>query len=68
MRTGDPTNRLRPRWTKVWSDLWDDRRRTGLVVASIAVGVFAVGVIIGAYTILGQDINRGFAAVESAEH
>ncbi|MFN2121645.1 MAG: FtsX-like permease family protein [Anaerolineales bacterium] len=53
---------MRPRWAKVWSDLWTDRRRTGLVIASIAVGVFAVGVIIGAYTVLAQDINRGFAA------
>ena len=32
------------------------------MVASIAVGVFAVGVIIGAYTVLAMDINRGFAA------
>jgi len=56
------TNPFRPRWTKVWSDLWNDRRRTTLVVASIAVGVFAVGVIIGAYTVLAQDINQGFSA------
>ena len=53
---------LRPRWTKVWSDLWNDRGRTGLVVASIAVGVFAVGLIITAYTVLAQDFNRGFEA------
>jgi putative ABC transport system permease protein len=57
------TNPLQPRWTKVWSDLWGDRRRTGLVVASIAVGMFAVGVIVAAYAILAHDVNRGFAAV-----
>jgi putative ABC transport system permease protein len=33
------------------------------VVASIAVGVFAIGMIITAYVILGADINRSYAAV-----
>ena len=36
---------FRPRWSKVLSDLWDSKFRTILVVASIAVGVFAIGVI-----------------------
>ncbi len=36
-------NFLKPRWSKVFTDLWDDKTRTGLVVASIAAGVFAVG-------------------------
>jgi putative ABC transport system permease protein len=64
MRMGPRSNPLRPRWIKVWSDLWADQRRTGLVVASIAVGVFAVGMILGAYTVLATDINRGFAATD----
>ncbi len=56
-------NLLKPRWSKVFSDLWDDRTRTGLVVASIAVGVFAIGMIISAYVILGTDINHSYAAL-----
>jgi len=56
-------NFLKPRWSKVFTDLWEDKTRTGLVVASIAVGVFAIGMIISAYVILGQDINRSYAAV-----
>ena len=56
-------NLLKPRWRKVFSDLWDDKTRTGLVVASIAVGTFAIGVILSAYVILGQDINRSYSAV-----
>jgi putative ABC transport system permease protein len=56
-------NLLKPRWSKVFSDLWDDKTRTGLVVASIAVGVFAIGMIISAYVILGKDINHSYAAV-----
>ncbi|HEY3311944.1 MAG TPA: FtsX-like permease family protein [Anaerolineales bacterium] len=56
-------NFLKPRWRKVFSDLWDDKTRTGLVVASISVGVFAIGMIIASYVILGQDIDRSYAAV-----
>ena len=56
-------NLLKPRWSKVFSDLWDDKTRTGLVVASIAVGVFAIGMIINAFVILGADINHSYEAV-----
>lgn len=56
-------NLLKPRWSKVFTDLWEDKTRTGLVVASIAVGVFAIGMIINAYVILGRDINRSYEAV-----
>jgi putative ABC transport system permease protein len=45
------------------ADLWESRSRTLLVVASIAVGVFAIGMIVGAYGVLSQDINLSFAAV-----
>jgi len=34
-------------WDKVWFDLWNHRARTALTVMSIAIGVFAVGVIFG---------------------
>jgi len=46
----------------VFSDLWDDKTRTALVVASIAVGVFAVGMIITAFVVLSEDINSSYAA------
>jgi putative ABC transport system permease protein len=57
---------FRPRWSKVLSDLWDSKFRTILVVASIAVGVFAIGVIASAYAILTVDINLSFATVNPA--
>jgi putative ABC transport system permease protein len=57
-------NFLKPRWSKVFTDLWADKTRTGLVVTSIAVGAFAIGMIISAYVILSQDINRSYAAVD----
>src|SRR5258706_4656486 len=56
-------NFLKPRWSKVLTDLWEDKTRTSLVVASIAVGVFAIGMIITAFVILGADINRSYALV-----
>lgn len=34
-------------WRKVWADLWINKIRTVLVVLSVAVGVFAVGMIFG---------------------
>ena len=43
------------------SDLWDNKLRTLLVVASIAVGVFSVGTIVNAYVILSQDIGITYA-------
>jgi putative ABC transport system permease protein len=55
-------NLLKPRWSKVFSDLWGDKTRSALVVASIAVGVFAVGMIITAFVILSEDINTSYAA------
>ncbi len=55
-------NKIKPRWSKVLSDLWDDKTRTALVVASIAVGVFAIGMIVTAFSILSQDINLSYAA------
>lgn len=34
-------------WQKTWRDLTNDRARTALVVASTAVGVFAIGLVFG---------------------
>jgi putative ABC transport system permease protein len=56
----------RPRWRKVLADLWESRSRTLLVVASIAVGVFAIGVIVAAYGVLSTDIDVSFAAIHPA--
>jgi len=63
MNTEVKPNVLKPRWSKVFTDLWEDKTRTSLVVASIAVGVFAIGMIINAYVILSQDINHSYQAV-----
>jgi len=53
---------LRPRWRKVLHDLVDSRLRTALVVVSIAIGVFSIGVIAGTYVIISQDMSASYAA------
>jgi putative ABC transport system permease protein len=57
---------MRPRWRKVISDLWDNKVRTALVVVSIAIGVFSVGMIAGAYVIISNDMSESYAASNPA--
>lgn len=53
---------MRPRWRKVFLDLFENKGRTALVVFSIAVGVFSIGVIVGAYVIISNDMSVTYAA------
>jgi putative ABC transport system permease protein len=53
---------MKPRWRKVIHDLYDNKGRTLLVVFSIAVGVFSIGVIAGAYQIISHDMSASYAA------
>ena len=53
---------MKPRWRKVLHDLIDNKARTLLVVFSIAVGVFSIGVIAGAYQIIQQDMSASYSA------
>lgn len=53
---------MRPRWRKTFLDLVDNRLRTALVVFSIAVGVFSIGVISGTYVILSEDMSASYAS------
>lgn len=57
---------MKPRWRKVIHDLWDNKARTLLVVLSIAVGVFSIGVIAGAYQIISNDMSVSYSANKPA--
>lgn len=57
---------MKPRWRKVLHDLIDNKGRTLLVVFSIAVGVFSIGVIAGAYQIISKDMSVSYAANQPA--
>jgi putative ABC transport system permease protein len=54
---------LKSRWFKVLNDLWGNKTRTMLIVLSIAVGLFAMGTIVSAQTILTEGMAESFAAI-----
>jgi putative ABC transport system permease protein len=51
------------RWHKVWNDLWGNKTRTLLIVLSIAVGLFAVGTIVSARSILSGEMASSYRAI-----
>ena len=57
---------LSPRWHKVLRDLWSHKLRTLLVVASIAVGVFAVAVVLGGRAVLLASFETSYEGSQPA--
>ncbi|MEN9938264.1 MAG: hypothetical protein RLZZ387_4843 [Chloroflexota bacterium] len=55
-----------PRWSKIIGDLRSSLTRTILVVVSIAVGVFAIGVSVSARVMLERELSASYAAVRPA--
>ncbi len=53
---------LPPRWRKVISDLTSNKSRTILVVLSIAIGVFAIAVVMGGRGVLLREFDEDYAA------
>jgi putative ABC transport system permease protein len=58
--------KLPTRWIKVLKDVWGNKTRSALVVLSIAVGVFAVGMTTHARIIIERDLNTAYRAVNPA--
>ena len=56
----------RPRWQKVLSDIWKNKSRSLLVIASIAVGLFAIGIISKTYIAISRDMRLGYEAINPA--
>ncbi|MFN2142795.1 MAG: FtsX-like permease family protein [Candidatus Promineifilaceae bacterium] len=57
---------MNTRWRKVWRDLWANKTRTILVLLSIAVGVTAIGMVMGAQIIVDESLPAAYAAVNPA--
>ena len=57
---------IRPRWDKVLADLWGNPTRSILVVASIAIGLLAIGIISTLYVVTKADMRLGYMAVHPA--
>ncbi|GAB4549474.1 MAG: FtsX-like permease family protein [Anaerolineae bacterium] len=51
------------RWHKVFNDLWGNKTRTILIVLSIAVGLFAMGTVVSARSILAEGMAESYAAI-----
>ena len=45
---------------KIWSDLWRHKARTLQVVLIIAMGAFAIGMIVGARSLTAQHNNASW--------
>ncbi|MDJ0757291.1 MAG: FtsX-like permease family protein [Ardenticatenaceae bacterium] len=58
--------KFKPRWIKVLRDLMFNKSRTALVVISIAVGVTAIGMVMGAQSVINEDLPRDFFAINPA--
>jgi putative ABC transport system permease protein len=55
------------RWTKVARDLWNNRSRTILVVLSIVIGVFSVGMIVSARQSLTESLASQYTGIRPAD-
>jgi len=55
------------RWIKVYRDLWINRSRTILIILSIAVGVFSIGLIGMSQLALIESLNAQYADMRPAD-
>ena len=47
-------------WHKAFRDFWQERARTVLVVAAIALGISAFAAVMSSYAILTRELDRGY--------
>jgi len=57
---------ISPRWSKILHDLWENKTRTALVVAAIAVGVTAFGILSNAQATLSANMSAQFVSINPA--
>jgi len=57
---------LSPRWRKVWADLWGNKLRSALVILSISVGVFSIGMLYSCYLMFERDLTNSWVSASPA--
>ena len=57
---------LKPRWKKVLADFWENKSRAALVIASIFIGVYAIGLIIVSLDILPASLEYTYQSANPA--
>ena len=55
-------------WDKVWRDLWENKGRTVQVVLIIAVGTFAIGMIIGTRQFMITGMQYSWRQIVAADN
>lgn len=58
---------MKPRWRKVFADLWGNKTRFVLVVLSLTIGLFTVGMITAGYISILEDMQNGYDAINPAD-
>ena len=51
------------RWHKVLHDLFSNKTRTALIVLSVAVGLFALGMIVSSRAVLSSEMARNYQKI-----
>lgn len=55
------------RWRKVWADFWGNKTRTFLMVLTILVGVFSVGLVNNMSRMMNHDMDADFLSSNPSE-
>ncbi len=57
---------MKPRWKKVFADFWENKARTFLIIASISIGIFAVGVVGVGYFVIPESMEATYLSTNPA--
>jgi putative ABC transport system permease protein len=60
------TLRIDTLWLKTWRDLWQNKGRSTLVVLSIALSTFTLGIILNSYAVLSREMTKDYLASRPA--
>ena len=58
---------LLTRWRKVWMDFWGNKTRSLLLVSTILVGVFSVGLVNNMSRMMNHDMDGDFLSSNPSE-
>jgi len=57
---------MRPRWKKVIADFWENKARSLLIIASISIGIFSVGVVGIGYFVIPDSMVTTYLSTNPA--
>jgi len=55
------------RWRKVWMDFWGNKTRSLLMVSTLLVGVFSVGLVNNMSNMMNHDMDQDFLSSNPSE-